>query len=85
MGYLVNFLNIIIELVILLVIVHTALSYFVAPDHPVRVLTTKMIEPLLKPIRKFMPQTGSVDFSPMVLILILIVVQYILTAIFRSF
>ena len=30
-----------------------------------------ILEPLLAPIRRFMPNTGAIDFSPMVLIVLL--------------
>ncbi len=85
MSYLVTLFNFLVEAVILLVIVHAVLSYFVAANHPVRVLVNRLIEPLLRPIRRYLPKNGTVDFSPMILILILIVVQYILVAILRSF
>ncbi len=85
MGYLINLINFLIEVIIVLVIVHAVLSYFLPADQPVRVFVGKIIEPLLKPIRRYLPQNGPVDFSPMILVLILIVVQYILVAIFRSF
>ena len=37
-----------------------------------------LLEPILSPIRKIMPDTGSIDFSPMVLIIGLQVLQMIL-------
>lgn len=37
-----------------------------------------LLEPVLAPIRKIMPDTGSIDFSPMVLIIGLQVLQMIL-------
>lgn len=37
-----------------------------------------LLEPVLAPIRKIMPQTGAIDFSPMVLIVLLQVVQIVL-------
>src|SRR3546814_6087940 len=38
----------------------------------------RITEPLLRPIRRFMPDLGGIDFSPMVLILVLIVIQRLL-------
>ena len=38
-----------------------------------------LLDPLLKPIRRFLPDTGAIDFSPLVLILALNAVVYILT------
>ncbi|WP_338241716.1 YggT family protein [Aurantiacibacter hainanensis] len=38
-----------------------------------------LLDPLLKPIRRLLPATGAIDFSPLVLILALNAVIYILT------
>ena len=37
-----------------------------------------LLDPLLSPIRKIMPETGAIDFSPIVLILILRAITFIL-------
>ncbi|WP_325049031.1 YggT family protein [Aurantiacibacter zhengii] len=37
-----------------------------------------LLDPLLKPIRRLLPDTGAIDFSPLVLILALNAVIYIL-------
>ncbi|MGH6786074.1 MAG: YggT family protein [Novosphingobium sp.] len=37
-----------------------------------------LLEPLLAPIRRIMPATGAIDFSPMVLIILLKIVQIVL-------
>ena len=37
-----------------------------------------LLEPILRPIRRFMPDTGAIDFSPMVLIILLNIVTIIL-------
>lgn len=37
-----------------------------------------ILEPVLRPIRRFMPDTGSLDLSPMVLIIGLTIVRIIL-------
>lgn len=38
----------------------------------------RVTEPMLRPIRRFMPDLGGLDFSPMVLILGLIILQRLL-------
>lgn len=40
----------------------------------------RITEPVLGPIRSKLPRTGTVDFSPLVVIVVLIVVQTILKA-----
>jgi YggT family protein len=37
-----------------------------------------LLEPVLRPIRRIMPDTGAIDFSPLVLILGLTIVQRVL-------
>lgn len=37
-----------------------------------------LLEPILGPIRRILPQTGTIDFSPLVLIILLNIVQIIL-------
>lgn len=38
----------------------------------------RLFEPVLRPIRKVMPDTGAIDFSPMVFLLLLNALSYIL-------
>ena len=38
----------------------------------------RLLSPILNPIRRILPNTGAIDFSPLVLILILNAVIYIL-------
>jgi YggT family protein len=37
-----------------------------------------ILEPMLRPIRRFMPNTGTIDFSPMILIIGLTILGIIL-------
>jgi YggT family protein len=38
-----------------------------------------LLEPLLRPIRRVMPATGAVDFSPLVLIIALTILEIVVT------
>ena len=40
------------------------------PTHPIRNLLHMMTEPLLAPIRRILPAMGGIDFSPMVLLIV---------------
>lgn len=42
------------------------------------------LEPVLRPIRNILPRTGAIDFSPLVLIILLQVVLIVLSGIIRS-
>ena len=39
-----------------------------------------LTEPVLGPIRRKLPQTGMIDFSPLVVMVILVVIQYAVRA-----
>ncbi|MCJ7724703.1 MAG: YggT family protein [Anaerolineales bacterium] len=69
------------QLIILLVIVSAILSYFMSPYHPIRTAIDRIVEPLLRPIRRVIPLVGMFDFSP----LILIILVSVLSAALRHF
>jgi YggT family protein len=74
----------IFQLFVLLVVVKVLLSYFVPPYSQIRIFLDQIVEPVLEPIRRILPPMGMFDFSPMVLIIILILLDSILTGIIRS-
>ena len=45
------------------------------PYHPVVRYTRLLTEPLLTPIRKVIPSAGGLDFSPMILLILLRIVR----------
>lgn len=69
------FINAISQLLVLLVIVSVILSYFMDPYHPVRRAIDSVVEPLLAPIRRIVPLIGMLDFSPLILIILIQVVS----------
>ena len=53
------------------VIASVLLSYFVDPYNPIRQALDRIVNPFLAPIRRMMPTSmGGLDFSPMILILL---------------
>jgi YggT family protein len=71
-------INLLITILTWLVIVKVVLSYFMSPFHPLRAAIDRIVEPMLEPIRRIMPQTGMIDFSPLVLIILLQVLGIVL-------
>lgn len=60
-----------INLFSLVVVFDVLLSYFMSPYEPLKRTLDRIVEPLLNPIRRVVPPMGMVDFSPLVLILLL--------------
>lgn len=63
-------IDLVVDLLTLLIILHVILSYALSPYHPVREAVDRVVEPMLMPIRRVLPYTGGIDFSPVVLLLI---------------
>jgi YggT family protein len=67
-----------------IVIINAILSYFMSPYHPLKMTLNRIVEPMLAPIRRIMPQTGMIDFSPLVLIVLLQLVEFVLSQVLAS-
>lgn len=67
------------------VIVDVFVSYFLSPFHPIRKYLDIIVVPLLNPIRKFLPPIQRFDFSPLVLIILIQIVEMLLIQILGFF
>jgi YggT family protein len=75
--------NAFVNILFLLVIAHVILSYFMSPDHPIRRTIDSLVDPLLLPIRRVVPLIGMLDFSPMILIILVqLLGQIIISALY---
>jgi YggT family protein len=63
------------------VIIHVVLGYFLSPYHPAREFTSRIFEPMLAPIRRLLPQTGMLDFSPLVLIILVQLLEWLIISV----
>ncbi len=62
------------------VLVDIVLSYFMSPYQPVRQTLDRIVNPVLNPIRRVLPTMGGIDFSPLVLLILIQVLESILTS-----
>jgi YggT family protein len=79
-GYLIS---IIVALVIVQFVLSLLISFNVVNMHndfvaAIWKAVNALLEPILRPVRKFMPDTGSIDLSPMVIIIGLTILQIVL-------
>jgi YggT family protein len=77
-------INIVSNILIFIIIVDSILTYFLSPYHPLRSALDRIVQPMLSPIRKIVPLLGSLDFSPLVLIIIIEIVTYLLGVLLYS-
>jgi YggT family protein len=73
-----NIINLVANLLIILVIVDSVLSFFLDPYHPVRATVDRIVNPLLAPIRRIVPLVGMLDLSPLIFIIMVEILSIIL-------
>lgn len=66
------------RILVLLVILKVVLSYFMNPFHPFRRSVDQLLDPVLDPIRRVLPTVGYIDFSPLVLIILVEIIAAVL-------
>lgn len=76
----ITIINIVSQLLVLLVFISVILSYFMDPYHPIRRGVDNIVEPMLSPIRRVVPLVGMLDFSPLVLILLIQLIKSLLVS-----
>jgi YggT family protein len=84
MFFIAGLIHRIIQLLILIVIIQAVLSFFLDPFHPVRRFLDRLVDPFLAPIRRILPPMAGLDFSPIVLIIGLQILDMILSRILFS-
>jgi len=77
-GFLASLINLIANILIVLVIVDSVVSFFLDPYHPVRTTLDRLVNPLLAPIRRFVPLIGMLDLSPLILIILIEILSGVL-------
>lgn len=83
--YIIQLVEIAVQLYVLLILAHVILSYFMSPFHPVRQAIDRLVAPLLDPIRRVIPQMGMFDFSPLVLLILVQIVGKIIINALQAF
>ena len=76
-----DLIGFVLMMMLMLVVARVVLS-FVSSDsyHPVVPLVHQLTEPLLKPVRRRLPALGGFDFSPMIVLLAILLLQALLVA-----
>jgi len=77
-------INVIVVAVIIQFVLSLLLAFNVVNRHngavdAIWTAINALLDPVLRPIRRIMPNTGAIDFSPMVLIILLQIVMIVLS------
>jgi YggT family protein len=83
-AFVVTFLDLLLN-VLLFAIIGRALISWIDPAGrwAISRILNEITEPVIRPVRQVMPQTGMIDFSPLVAILLISLLQQILRNVVR--
>ncbi len=73
------------NLLIVLIFIWVIVSWVLAPYHPLREALDRIMEPMLGPIRRVVPPLGgTLDLSPMILMILIELLSRILVSLLSS-
>jgi YggT family protein len=84
MNSIIGVVSIIFRLLTVVIVVDVIVSYFLPPYNNVRIFLDRIVNPLLVPIRRIVPPVQMIDFSPIILLVLLQVVEYIIVQLLVS-
>ncbi len=79
MQFIILFIQILARSIVFLMFLHVILSMFMSADKPLRIGIARIVDPILTPIRRFIKPFNGIDFSPVVAILAVNLIESILT------
>jgi YggT family protein len=82
---LVQVIGLITNIFVLLIFAWAILTWILPPYNPVREALDRIMEPMLAPIRRVVPMAGMIDFSPLILMVLVELISRVLINIVLSF
>lgn len=77
-GALIQYIDLFLSILSAITFIYVILSW-ISQGSPSYFLAAQIIEPLLQPIRKIMPQLGALDLSPLALLIAIKVLQIVVS------
>ncbi len=78
-------IGLITNIFVLLIFAWAILTWIMPPYNPVREALDRIMEPMLAPIRRVVPMAGMMDFSPLILMVLVELISRVLINIVLSF
>ena len=85
MGLVISLIILISQVLTWLIIIQALLSFVMSPFHPIRQTIDSIVEPLYRPIRQYLPSTGGLDFSPLIVIILISLIRMVLIQLLSAF
>ena len=78
MQFVILFVEIFARSMVFLLFLHVLLSLFMSADKPLRIGVARLVDPILTLIRRFIKPMNGIDFSPVVAILVVNLIEWLL-------
>lgn len=79
MNYFINVIQVFFRVLSLAIIARALISWFpISPYHPIVSLLQQITEPIIAPVRRYLPATSGMDLSPLVTLILLQVIERVL-------
>jgi len=85
MQFIILFIQILARSIVFLLFLHVILSMFMSADKPLRIGIARNVDPILNPIRRFVKPFNGIDFSPVIAILAVNLIESILNRFLARF
>ena len=79
MEFVILFVQIFARTTVFLLILHVVLSMFMASDRPLRLGIARSVDPILSPFRRFIKPLNGIDFTPVIAIVAINLIEILLT------
>lgn len=84
MNIITTLIQLIFQILSFVIIADALLSFLVPYDNKIRQLLDRIVTPMVNPIRRIVPPVNNLDFSPVILLILLQVIESILLRLVRS-
>ncbi len=79
MEFVILFVQIFARTTVFLLILHVVLSMFMSSDRPLRLGIARIVDPILSPFRRFIKPLNGIDFTPVIAIVAVNLIEILLT------
>ena len=85
MGFLVTFFDLLFSILGFAIIARALVSWVsIDPSHPIIMILHQITEPILAPLRRYIPPVGMMDITPIVALVLLQILRALVRSIFGS-
>ncbi|MCP4199317.1 MAG: YggT family protein [Proteobacteria bacterium] len=83
MTFLITFIDLLFRILSIAILIRVLISWVkIDPYHPLVQLLYQITEPILAPIRRFLPATGGLDLSPIIAIVLIEILRGFVVTLF---